>query len=470
MYIFKNSLKNLMRNKGRNFIILLIALLTLTSVTISFSILTLSNLMIERYKNSFGVQASIVMDWEKLNNELPPTETVNDDGSVTMESNYEIPMPTMEEYARYSDSEYVKETLYHASCAFTSDMLTPVEDNLKQGQEVIDIGGMSLKELMKFFNVSTEEELEQTLGGKEELQKVMDTKRDCIGSLCGFTDVSLLDDFTTGKRKLEEGAFPEQENECIISTAFAEKNNLKVGDKISVSGPSKSADKDKIWLTITGIYGDFFNAVTAAEFGMLYDDVFVSYDTLMNSGFHYIDILDAVFILNNPDAAELFAQELYEKGLNQYQTLSYSTEDYENNTKPLKNISHIVEIFALSVSVIGAAIVFLISLINVRERKYEIGVLRAMGMKKAGVAKGMVFETLIIMFICFIFSLMAGTFFTKPIAVSLCSDLAGVHTVLPASSVLLSALMAFLLSVVSGICAVFAVMRHEPMKILSERI
>lgn len=469
MYILKNSLKNLIRNKGRNLAILLIALLTLTSVTLSFSIQTLSNLAIERYKDSFGIQVKIGFDWEKLEQEHPPEKTVNEDGSITMEQNFEVPMPDAAEYARYAESQYVKKTLYHASCAVFSDSLKPVKDNLEQGVEIIDIGGWSKEELMKFFGVETEQELEETVGGTEELEKIMDSKNGCIGSLVGFTDLSLLEDFTTGKRKLEQGSFPEKDKECIIGSEFAKENNLNVGDSISLSGPSRSMDKEEVALTITGIYGDYFNTVTATEFGTDYGDIFVAYDTLMNSGFHYIDLLDGIFILKNPEAVTLFEKELRSKGLSEYQTLEYSDEEYENSTRPLKNIARIAKIFTWTVSMTGAVIILLISFIHVRERRYEIGVLRSMGMKKVNIARGMLYETWMIMLVGFIVSILAGLALTKTVASALLGDLTDISISLPAVSVWLSAGLAFALSVISGLCAVFAVMRQEPMKILSER-
>ncbi len=469
MYILNNSLKNLVRNKGRNIVILLIAILTLTSVTLSFSIQTLSNLAIERYKNSFGVQAKIGFDWEKLEREHPPEQTINEDGSITMEQNFEVPMPDASEYEYYADSQYVKQTLYHASCAVTSSSLKPVKDNLRQGEEIVDLGGMSKDELMKFFGVSTEQELEEIVGGKEEVEKIMDYKNDSIGSLVGFTDISLLEDFTTGKRKLEQGVFPEKNNECIISSEFAKENNLKVGDTISLAGISRSMDKEEISLSVTGIYGDYYNTATAITFGTFYGDIFTTYDTLMNSGFHYIDLVEGIFILNNPEDAKLFEQELRSKGLNEYHTLEYSTEEYEKNTNPLKNIARIAEIFTLSASLIGAAILLLISIINVRERKYEIGVLRSMGMKKSSIARGMIYETFVVMLVGFAVSIFAGLVLTKPVAATLLGDLTNIGISLPTVSVWFSAGLAFILSIVSGLCAVFAVMRHEPMKILSER-
>lgn len=467
MYILKNAVKNLGRNKGRNFMVLMIALLTLTSVILSFSIKTISELAIARYKSSFGVQANISVDWEKFNNEIPPVETVNEDGHRTIEQNYELPAPDMDDYLEYADSEYVKRTLYDASVAFASDTLTPVPDNLRPDDEIVEIGGMTLEELKEFFH-EDEAGLEEIFGGADELQKVMDTKSNCIGTLWGVSDPSLLTDFTEGKRKLEQGEFPKEQGECMVSTVFAKQNELNIGDTLSISGPNK-VDTQEITLKVTGIYADYFSEVTAAEFGMVYADVVTTFDTVMNSGFHDISINDATFILNDPDAAELFLNEIHNKGLNEYYTLTYSIEDYEANTKPLKNISHIAEIFTLAASIIGAAILLLISFFNIRERKYEIGVLRAMGMKKTNVARGMVYETLTIMLISFTLSALLGLVLTKPIAAALLGDLTGINAMLPSAAILFGAVMAFLFSVLAGLCSVFAVMRHEPMQILSER-
>lgn len=469
MYIFKNSLKNLGRNKGRNLILFLIAFLTLLSVTLSFSIRTVSILAMERYKGSFGVPARLEVNWEKLNRDHPVTETVNADGSITMEQNFEVPAPDPSEYASYAASPYVKQMLSHASCSVYSASLEQVDNHLPESYEITDVGGKSKEELMEFFQAATDEELYDIVGGKEALKRMMDTKPGAIGSLIGFTDLSLLEDFAKEYRKLEEGTFPAKEKECIISNQFARKNHLNVGDSISISGPSASMDQTELPFTIVGIYGDYFNAATGAELGMVYGDIFTTYDTLINSGFHYIDMLDAEFILHTPECVTLFEKELYEKGVSEYQKLVYSIEEYENCTEPLKNISHIAELFTLSASLIGMSIIFMIAFITIRERKYEIGVLRSMGMKKAGIARGMMYEIILLMIAAFLISTLAGSLLTKPITSLLLKDFTEAGTALPVASVLFSAAIASILSLISGLCAVFAIMRDEPVKILAER-
>ena len=102
-------------------------------------------------------------------------------------------------------------------------------------------------------------------------------------------------------------------------------------------------------------------------------------------------------------------------------------------------------------------------------RKYEIGVLRAMGMQKSDVARGMVYEILIMMLISFALSVLLGLALNKPIAAVLLGDLTGINTMRSPMAILFGAVMAFLFSVLAGLCSVFAVMHHEPMQILAER-
>lgn len=471
MYILKNAIKNLGRNKGRNLMVLMIALLTLTSVILSFSIKTISDLAITHYQDSFYVDATFDYDWESLEKDFPPKVIENEDGSTTQMSSFELPEISIEDYLKYADSPYVKGANFYADCCFASDTLTPVPDNTHEGEEWIRLDGMTLDEILTEFDVPTKEELfDSGFLTENELQRILDSKRNLVGSLIGYTDLSIVEDFADNANKLEFGRFPEHDNECIVSSKYAEHNNLNIGDTISISGPSKS-DTEIISLTITGIYAAHRAEASAETLGDVYGNIYSTFNTLKNSGFHYIWVGKAVYQLGNPEEAELFERELYEKGLSKYCILSYSnsSDEYTKNTEPLKNISRIAEIFTLAASMIGAAILLLISFFNIRERKYEIGVLRSMGMKKSGVARGMVYEMLLMMLISFAFSVLLGLALNKPIAAALLGDLTGINTMLPPAAILFGAMMAFLLSVLAGLCSVFAVMRHEPMKILSER-
>lgn len=471
MYILKNAYKNLFRNKGRNIAILLVAILTLTSVTLSFSIKVLSDLALTQYQNSFCVDATIDYDWEKLEKDFPPKTTENPDGSITQESGFELPQISLEDYMSYADSEYVKGVKYYATCSFASDGLTNVPDNTSEGEEWVSLDGMTLDEMLDFFGVSTKQELfDNGIMSEEELEQMLDSKKNLVGTLIGYTDLSVVSDFSDNASKLESGRFPEQDNECIVSSKYAEQNKLHIGDTISISGPSKS-DTDTISLTITGIYKAHRAEAVAEVLGSVYGCVYTTFNTLKNSGFHYISAGTVIYQLGNPEDAQLFEKEIHEKGLSEYRMLSYSNsdEEYIKNTQPLKNISHIAAIFTLSASITGAAVLLLLSFISVRERKYEIGILRSMGMKKSGIARGMIYEIWMLMSVAFAVSVIASYALTKPIASVILNHLENSNVSFPMASIGFSAVLAFVLSIISGLFGVFAVMHQEPMKILSER-
>jgi len=65
--------------------------------------------------------------------------------------------------------------------------------------------------------------------------------------------------------------------------------------------------------------------------------------------------------------------------------------------------------------VLGAIILILLTLIAIRERKYEIGVLRAMGMKKGRVALGLWTELLVMTVLCLVLGLGVGALAAQPI-------------------------------------------------------
>jgi putative ABC transport system permease protein len=73
-------------------------------------------------------------------------------------------------------------------------------------------------------------------------------------------------------------------------------------------------------------------------------------------------------------------------------------------------------VFLGVVLILGAVILILLSSIAIRERKYEIGVLRAMGMKKNKVAAGLLTEIVTITAVCLILGLGTGIAAAQPIS------------------------------------------------------
>ena len=108
-------------------------------------------------------------------------------------------------------------------------------------------------------------------------------------------------------------------------------------------------------------------------------------------------------------------RSLYAKGLDPIFDVTTDEAGYSKIIGPVEGLKSISITFMIIVLVFGGIIIALLSSIAIRERKYEVGVLRAMGMKKHQVALGLWSEMLLITSLCLVLGLAAGTLVAQPI-------------------------------------------------------
>ena len=87
------------------------------------------------------------------------------------------------------------------------------------------------------------------------------------------------------------------------------------------------------------------------------------------------------FILTSSNIIEDFEEELRDKGLNENLSLQTNLEQQENATSTISNVKNFAITFLILTFIIGTIVLLVINMINIRERRYEIGVLRTIGMK-----------------------------------------------------------------------------------------
>lgn len=102
------------------------------------------------------------------------------------------------------------------------------------------------------------------------------------------------------------------------------------------------------------------------------------------------------FTLTSREDVEKFEQELRKKGLDEKLSVETNLNQLEESTKSISNVKTFALTFLILTLVIGTVVLLIINMINIRERKYEIGVLRTIGMKKSKVALQFIEELLII--------------------------------------------------------------------------
>ena len=204
------------------------------------------------------------------------------------------------------------------------------------------------------------------------------------------------------------------------------------------------------------------------------------------------DGVDAVYYLKRPDLLAAFEAELRSKGLPSNYNARTDESAFDSVAGPVESLNNLALTFLIIVLVLGAVIMILMSVIAIRERKYEIGVLQAMGMKKKKVALGLWVEVIVITCICFALGMGLGTALSQPVSdaimtgqaesadvgsTSLADRLNGTDTgqaeTISVSVDAVTAIEIFVISIllasIAGVISVSRITKCEPIKILMER-
>lgn len=465
MYILKNALKNLRRNKGRNILLGIIMVAILSCTAISIIINTTANGIIEDYKNKFGSEVFIQANQEKQNEKISKDTYNPEDFNISNEV-----------YEELAKSEHIKEALMSSSFRGFSEDIKAIDQEDKENTNMGNVITM----------------------GPNGNQPSSNMKLPNLNILGGLNPAGTKE-FESGARKITDGKFPENEGEAIISEDFAKLNNLKVGDKLKIENPQDQSDSKVLELTVSGIY---FDGVKAEDIGFKHpmlnrkNEIITTYNTLKEYDKKVNDgsvAIDAKYYLKDPDLLEAFNEEAHEKGLNDLYDVSIDATSYNNIVKPVEGLKNISNIFMALVLGFGGSILILISVLSIRERKYEIGVLRAMGMKKGKVALGLIFETLSMISISLVMGLSIGSFSAQPVSNILLKSqleakndmsssfmftvgaqnnvpkLESLDIYLNGEAIVSIVLIALLIGVISASIGILYINRYEPRKILTER-
>ena len=204
------------------------------------------------------------------------------------------------------------------------------------------------------------------------------------------------------------------------------------------------------------------------------------------------DGVDAVYYLKKPNMILAFETELRNKGLPDSYAVRNDESAFESVAGPVESLKNLSFTFLIIVLALGGIIMVLLSVIAIRERKYEIGVLRAMGMKKNKVALGLWVEIIVITCICFILGMSVGTALSQPVSDAIMtgqaqststgstsladrlngSDSAGpekINVSVDMATALEILLISVLIASIAGIISVSSITKYEPIKILMER-
>ncbi len=386
MYIIKNALVSISRNKGRNLLIGIIVVVISCAAAVTLAIRNSATSLIESYENQYEVTATIGINRENMRGEMKMGKDMSEEDREEQKENMNdifksASSITVEDIEEYGDSDYVKDYYYQISVGVNSDDIEKASTETSSSSDSGKDGGMMKP------------------GGKENFQNISSSDF----TLIGYSSLSAMEDFISGKYSITDGEISSdlEANTCVINSELASLNDIEVDDEITFIDPD---DEDNtITLTVTGIFEE--TSDTSDSMGMFTSsaNMIITNTTVVNDfAEENEDMSKSVtptFILTDKTVIDSFSEELTEKGLSEYLSVSTNLDQVESATSTISNVNTFATTFLVITLIIGGVVLFVINMINIRERRYEIGVLRTIGMKKSLLTTQFICELLIVSFV-----------------------------------------------------------------------
>ena len=367
MYILKNAWTSITRNKGRNILISIIIVTIAIAVTISLSIYNSASKLITSYEESNELRATISLNRENFMKDFHPEEENMDE----LKENFQnMPSLSVSQIDSYGDSKYVSRYYYTSK-------------------------------------INIDSNLEKATSEEETDSKMPKRPREENFALTGYSSNEAMEEFLQGNYTISSGVISSEDNTCLINEELANLNSINLGDEITIINPN---DENLTYqLKVSGIFKDNLKTednkmdLFSKSVNNIITTTTVSQKIIADDESLKTEI-NPTYYLKSSNDLEAFSQEVTDKGLSENYMVSASENDVEEALRGVNNLKTFALSFLIIALIIGVVILLVINMINIRERKYEIGVLRTIGMKKSLVITKFILE----LFIVAIFSLSIG--------------------------------------------------------------
>ena len=363
----------LIAKKGKSFLLLAVFTAILIFVLSGLTIRSAAEKAAENAKNDIGATVTLSVNREKMMQEAQEKGTM-----PSPDKSDPITIDVVESIAKLDG---VKSTLITASSVATKGTnIFPIASEDNSDSENGDMAGGP--------------QFRANINGTDMSQ--VDFK------VSGVNDMSLLSDFSDGTAKITDGraitAKDKGSSNVVIETTLAQQNNLKVGDTFELKDTDGKAHKMKI----VGIYETSAQADgMAAQISAMnpVNTIYASYTlaTTLDSSRDADTVDSAIYNLTQPGQMEKFVKAAESKiDTDKFQVTSNDAL-YQQMLKPINNVSGFATNIVILVASAGAIILALIVILTIRERRYEIGVLMAMGESKGKIIGQFFVELFVIM-------------------------------------------------------------------------
>ena len=401
MYIIKNAFRCIARSMGRNVLIGIIALVIAISACVGLSIRQASESarasaleeMSVTANISFALEENISLNGNPFENGIGfDRESFEDmlSGGTSL---------SLEEYQHYATASTVDDFYYTVTAYF----------NGSEGFDKVSTSNSSNSTRPGFSGGGFDM---PSFGGRPGASGDF--------TVIGYSSWSAMTDFVNSTSSILEGgsmfADGTSDLSCVISKSLATYNELDVGDTIVITNPN--LESESFTLTICGIY-------TSTQSSRSANSIYMSSNALQSlldasaeaSGDNAVTgDITATYTFATVEDYEVFKEEVYTLGLDEsYSAQSSDLMEFEASLTHLNTLGEMAGWFLIIILIIGSVILVVLNIFNVRERKYEVGVLTAMGMKKWKVAAQFICEILVVTMVAIVIGAGIGAVSSVPI-------------------------------------------------------
>ncbi len=392
MFILKNAWISIKRNKGRNILIGIIILIIACACTITLAIKNTAEDLINSYKSAYDKEVTISFDRANMMKDFDPSQIEGRENAREKFDN--IASYTIDDVKSFADSNYIESYYYTYSVGLNGNNIEKAEielnNNMSNGFGRGKANNMSLTDF----------------------------------TLTGYSSVTAMSEFINGTYTMNEITDNAWDiafdgNYVFINQELADYNNLDLNDKIKLE-----TDNGNIYeFEIIGIFkeNEEGNGEPMSMFSNSANTLVTNADAVANitNSEEINATINPTFIINSYDNVEKLQNEFYQKGLDENFVLQTNEEEATSGVSSIENINSFATTFLTLTLIIGGIVLFVINMINIRERKYEIGVLRTIGISKFKLTMQFVSELVIVSVVALILGAGIGAVSSKGVSNSL---------------------------------------------------
>ena len=225
--------------------------------------------------------------------------------------------------------------------------------------------------------------------------------------LPSVTNSEYFNFFTRKAFQLIEGRHIKKDDDhvVLISSAIAEKNNLKLGDTITVQCCFDNGDYPDVKLKVVGIYeykGDTnpYHTTSTDKRNRLIIDHKAMQEIMQRDEIQYDNGVD--FYVDDPREIDRIAKEIKNLDLDwDCFSLTVDNSAYEAVAASLTSMQRLIVWLIVGCIVVSVSILILILSMWIKQRRYETGILLSIGITKGNIVFQYIVEVLLIAVVAF---------------------------------------------------------------------